>query len=181
MNKNASKIAGTALYLLGAICVGTPVHAADEAKARELMTLMRADEFAAGAMKSITHQSQAEDGLTEAQVACVDAIKGSQLTDVVVQGLAQSLDAAEADAAIAFFRTPSGAKLMSLLNSKAFGTEMKESLTQADKDAIKAFVATPAGDKIMNQGVMVTSPVITKRMEALSKETVANCGKPAAR
>jgi hypothetical protein len=38
-----------------------PVQAADEARARELMTLMRGDEFAAGAMKVITRQSQAED------------------------------------------------------------------------------------------------------------------------
>ena len=170
----------SALLLLAACLLGT-AQAADEAKARELVKLMRGDEFAAGAMKAITHQSQAEDKLTDAQVACVDAVEASELTEAVVQAFAEGLDNAEADVAIEFFRSSAGAKLMNQLNNKAFGAEMKEPLTPDDKEAIKRFMATSAGDKIMDKGIMVTADPVAKRSVNLIRTATTNCGKPAAR
>ena len=181
MRHHPMTLARSTLALLGAACLLGPVQAADEARARELMTLMRGDEFAAGAMKVITRQSQAEDRLTDAQVACVDAVDPSQLTDAVVEAFAKGLDNAEADTAIAFFRSSAGVKLMNLLNNKAFGAELKEPLTPEDNDAVRRFRATSAGNKILNEGIMVTATPVAKRSVALVRETVANCGKPAAR
>jgi hypothetical protein len=165
------------LSLLAIAFLQVTAHAADESKARELMSIMKADEFAARAMKAITLESQAEDGMTDAQVACIETVRASNFSDAVVRALSLGLDDAEALSAIAFYRTSTGRKLLNMLDAESFGTDLKEPLTAEDKAAIKQFLATSAGDKLVKKGIAVTSPVVTNRMKELSQLKLATCGK----
>ena len=97
----------TLLFL--ALVLAPAVPAADAVKAKQLMTLMRADEVVAGAMKTGLKNKKTGIGLSDAQVACLDAVPASAFSQVVTTALAEGLSDAELAAAITFYRTPAGA------------------------------------------------------------------------
>src|SRR5262245_6082997 len=97
------------LVILAMLASAAPgVRASDAVRARELMTLMRADEIVAGAMKSSLRSKQSGLGLTDAQIACLNAVPHSEFSDVVTQSLAEGLGDDELADAIAFYRSPAG-------------------------------------------------------------------------
>src|SRR5690349_332451 len=96
-----------ALSVLVSLMTATGL-AADTAKAKQLMTLMRADEVVAGAMKTGLRNNKTGIGLTDAQLACLNAVPHSEFSDVVTKALAEGLTNEEIAAAITFYRTPAG-------------------------------------------------------------------------
>ena len=68
----------------------------------------RADEVVAGAMKTGLRNNRTGISLTDAQVACLNAVPHSQFSDVVTKALAEGLTNEEVMAAITFYRTPAG-------------------------------------------------------------------------
>jgi hypothetical protein len=171
-----------ALLLILASCASTSaVLAGDAVKAKELMTLMRADEVVAGAMKSSLRIRKDEVGLTDAQLACVNAVRPAEFSDAVTAALAQGLSDAELAAAIAFYRTPAGARYVKSLVPIMQGAGQAEALTDEDAARVHEFASTPTGTRLLKQALIPNSNVVADRMAQVSADAVENCGKPAAR
>jgi hypothetical protein len=148
---------------LALISATLPAQAADQARSRELVSLMKADEFAVGAMKYGLRRKQAEAGLTDAQLACVETIPASEFTKVVATAISEGMSDEEVAAAIAFYCTATGSRYVEL--------------SEDDIAKIQAFAATPAGDKLLKQGITGTSDVVSQKMAQVSGDTIENCGK----
>jgi hypothetical protein len=71
---------------------------------------MRADEVVAGAMKTGLRNNKTGISLSDAQLACLNAVPTSEFSDVVTAASAQGLSDQELAAAITFYRTPAGAR-----------------------------------------------------------------------
>jgi len=82
------------LVVLGSLLAVPLVHAGDPVKAKQLMTLMRADEVVANAMKTGLRSKKAEIGLTDAQIACLNAVPHSEFSDVVTAVCASAIASA---------------------------------------------------------------------------------------
>ena len=119
--------------------------AGDAAKAKQLMTLMRADEVVAGAMKTGLRNNKTGINLSDAQLACLNAVPKSEFSDVVTAALAQGLSNQELAAAITFYRTPAGARYAKSIVAITQATRLDVPLTDAEAASVREFAATPAG------------------------------------
>ncbi len=171
------KIEIVMLVGLALISTALPAQAADQARSRELMSLMKADEFAVGAMKYGLRRKQAEAGLTDAQLACVETIPTSEFTNVVATAISEGMSDEEVTAAIAFYRTPTGSRYVASTMARLQRKEALPALSEDDIAKIQAFAATPAGDKLLKQGITGTSDAVSQKMAQVSGDTIENCGK----
>lgn len=169
-----------AICALSIMLTASPwAQGSDAARAKELMTLMRADEFAAGVLRSGMKRKQAQAGLTDAQIACVNAVPHSEFSEAVTTALAENLSDEELATAIAFFRAPAGTRYVKSLVALMQGTNPAERMTGDDVARFEEFRATSAGEKLLKQGLMSSAEVVTNRMAELSINAIDNCGKAA--
>jgi hypothetical protein len=166
-----------ALLALALVLTAPAAPAGDAVKAKQLMTLMRADEVVAGAMKTGLKNKKTGIGLSDAQVACLDAVPASEFSQVVTTALAEGLNDAELAAAIAFYRTPAGANY-----AKSIVTFMQRAgptppLSNDDATRVREFAASPAGDKLLKKALIPNSNVVADRMAQVSGDAIENCGK----
>jgi hypothetical protein len=171
--------AGYALLMLALLLAAPAVHAADAAKAKQLMTLMRADEVVAGAMKTGLKNKKTGIGLSDAQVACLDAVPPSAFSQVVTTALAQGLTDTDLAAAIAFYRTPAGANYARSIVALMQGTGSAPALSDDDAARVREFASSPAGDKLLKKALIPNSNVVADRMAQVSGDAIENCGKSA--
>ena len=160
------------------LLAGFTCHAADMAKAKQLMTLMRADEVVAGAMKTGLRNDKSGIALTDAQVACLNAVPHSKFSDVVTQALAEGLTNDEVTAAISFYRTPAGANYVKSIVALMKGTPAG-SLSNEDSTRVHEFANSPVGDKLLKRALVPNSNVVADRMAQVSADAIENCGKAA--
>jgi hypothetical protein len=163
--------------LVGLALLSTVLPAADRASSRELMSLMKADEFAAGAMKYGLRRKQAEAGLTDAQLACVETIPYSEFTNVVTTAISEGMSDEEVTAAITFYRTPTGIRYVDSTIARVQDKESPPALSDDDIEKIQAFAGTPAGDKLLKKGITGASDVVSQKMAQVSSVAIENCGK----
>ena len=166
-----------ALSVLVSLLAATTGHSADTAKAKQLMTLMRADEVVAGAMKTGLRNNRTGISLTDAQVACLNAVPHSQFPDVVTKALAEGLTNEEVMAAITFYRTPAGARYAKSIVAITQATRLDVPLTDAEAASVREFAATPAGDKLLKKALIPNSNVVADKMAQVSGDAIENCGK----
>ena len=157
-----------------------PAQAADRAKVMELMKFNNVHEFIAGSIKMGIRSRQAEAGLTDAQVACVEAISPSLFIDVVAAAMADTLSDAEVSAAIDFYSSPTGQKVAAYISTRLAGKDVPNPYDSADVANIKEFRSTPGGERVFTQAAWKTDAVVNKMME-VTNDAIENCGKPAAR
>ena len=169
-----------ALSVLVSLLAATTGHAADTAKAKQLMTLMRADEVVAGAMKTGLRNNRTGISLTDAQVACLNAVPHSQFSDVVTKTLAEGLTNEEIMAAITFYRTPAGANYVKSIVALMQGTRA-ETLSNDDATQVREFASSPVGDKLLKKALIPNSNVVADKMAQVSADAIENCGKAPAR
>lgn len=165
----------TLLFL--ALVLAPAVPAADAVKAKQLMTLMRADEVVAGAMKTGLKNKKTGIGLSDAQVACLDAVPASAFSQVVTTALAEGLSDAELAAAITFYRTPAGANYAKSIVALMQGAAPVQPLSNDDAARVREFAASPAGDKLLKKALIPNSNVVADRMAQVSGDAIENCGK----
>lgn len=165
--------------LLALVAALATAHAGDAVKAKELMTLMRADEVVAGAMKSSLRSQKSGLGLTDAQIACLDAVPHSEFSDAVTAALADGLSNEELAVAIAFYRTPAGMKYVKSLVALMQGTRPAESMSDEDAASVREFADSPIGDKLLKRALIPNSNVVADKMAAVSASAMENCGKAA--
>ena len=151
--------------------------AGDAAKAKQLMTLMRADELLAGAMKTGLRNNKTGINLSDAQLACLNAVPKSEFSDVVTAALAQGLSNQELAAAITFYRTPAGARYAKSIVAITQATRLDVPLTDAEAASVREFAATPAGDKLLKKALIPNSNVVADKMAQVSGDAIENCGK----
>jgi hypothetical protein len=151
--------------------------AGDAAKAKQLMTLMRADEVVAGAMKTGLRNNKTGINLSDAQLACLNAVPKSEFSDVVTAALAQGLSNQELAAAITFYRTPAGARYAKSIVAITQATRLDVPLTDAEAASVREFAATPAGDKLLKKALIPNSNVVADKMAQVSGDAIENCGK----
>jgi hypothetical protein len=166
------KTAIAMLVGLALISTALPAQAADLARSRELMSLMKADEIAVGAMKYGLRRKQAEAGLSNAQLDCVDTLSPTQFTDAIADGLTDE----EVSAAMAFYRTPAGSRFVEFSVARMSGKSAPQ-LNEDDLAKVREFAATPAGTKLLKQNLPGTADVVTNKMAQLTGDTIENCGK----
>jgi hypothetical protein len=165
-----------ALLVLTFVSLPPVAHGGDAFKARQLMTLMRADEVVAGAMKAGLKNKKTGLGLSDAQVACLDAVPSSAFSQVVTTALAQGLSDPELAAAIAFYRTPAGANYARSIVALMQGTSPVP-LGNDDAARVREFASSPAGDKLLKKALIPNSNVVADRMAQVSGDAIENCGK----
>ncbi len=165
------------LTLLSLIPAASPALAADRAMSKQLMMLMRADEFVTGMMRQGVRALKTEAGLTDAQVACSFGVPHSEFSDVVTTAISEGLSDEELAAALTFFRSPAGAHYVQALAAVARGERPPDSQTEEDSARIQAFSNTSAGDKLLKQRIFGTATVVTEKMAQVRVETLENCGK----
>jgi hypothetical protein len=170
------KTAIAMLVGLALISTALPAQAADQARSRELMSLMKADEIAVGAMKYGLRRKQAEAGLSNAQLDCVDTLSPTQFTDAVTTAIADGLTDEEVSAAMAFYRTPAGSRFVEFSVARMSGKSAPQ-LNEDDLAKVREFAATPAGTKLLKQNLPGTADVVTNKMAQLTGDTIENCGK----
>jgi len=151
--------------------------AGDAAKAKQLMTLMRDDEVVAGAMKTGLRNNKTGINLSDAQLACLNAVPKSEFSDVVTAALAQGLSNEELAAAITFYRTPAGARYAKSIVAITQATRLDVPLTDAEAASVREFAATPAGDKLLKKALIPNSNVVADKMAQVSGDAIENCGK----
>jgi hypothetical protein len=166
-----------ALVILASLVSATAARAGDAVRARELMTLMRADEVVAGAMKSSLRSRKSGLGLSDAQVACLNAVPHSEFSDVVTQALAEGLGDEELADAIAFYRSPAGMRYVKSLVATMQGTQPAEKLNDDDAARVRDFASTPLGDKLLKQALIPNSNAVADKMAEVSAGAIENCGK----
>jgi uncharacterized protein DUF2059 len=160
---------------------GSAALAGDAAKAKQLMTLMRADEVVAGAMKTGLRNNKTGINLSDAQLACLNAVPKSEFSDVVTAALAQGLSNEELAAAITFYRTPAGVRYVKSIVAITQGTRLDPPLTDAEGASVREFAATPAGDKLLKKALIPNSNVVADKMAQVSGDAIENCGKAPAK
>lgn len=161
--------------LLSAAFLLAPAHAADPAKAKELMSLSNTHGFVAGTIKYGMRRKQEAAGLTDAQLACVDTISPARFADVVTAEIAARLSDAEIAAGIEFYRTPSAQKMVTFVAARLNGESVDNPYNAADVENIEKFMASPAGTKLAAVG---QSESVTQKMADVTGDTIENCGKP---
>lgn len=167
-----------ALVILVSLMSITPaVRGGDAVRARELMTLMRADEVVAGAMKSSLRSKQSGLGLTDAQIACLNAVPHSEFSDVVMQALADGLRDEELADAIAFYRSPAGIRYVKYLVALMQGTRPAESLSGDDAARVRDFADTALGNKLLKRALIPNSNAVADKMTEVTANAIENCGK----
>jgi hypothetical protein len=166
-----------ALLALAILLTAPAAHSADAVKGKQLMSLMRADEVVAGAMKAGLKNKKTGIGLSDAQVACLDAVPHSAFSQVVTTALAQGLTDAELDAAIAFYRTPAGANYARSIVALVQGTTPPQSLSDDDAARVREFASSPAGDKLLKKALIPNSNVVADKMAQVSGDAIEHCGK----
>lgn len=157
------------------------VYAGDAVKARQLMTLMRADEVMAAAMKSGLRNTRTGIDLSIAQLACLNAVPHSQFSNAVTTALAEGLSNAELDAAIRFYRTPAGGNYAKSIVTVVQGSAQPLPLNDADAASVREFADSPVGDKLLKKALIPNSNVVADRMAQVSADAIENCGKGAAK
>jgi hypothetical protein len=167
-----------ALLLLASWLAASAVPAADVAKARQLMTLMRADEVVAAAMKTGLRNGKTGINLSDAQSACLNAVPHRVFSDAVTAALAAGLSDAELAAAIAFYRTPAGARYAQSIVAVTQGKALDKPLTSEELASVREFAATEAGDKLLKKALVPNSNAVADRMAQVSGDAIENCGKP---
>jgi hypothetical protein len=152
-------------------------HAGDAVKAKELMTLMRADEVVAGAMKTSLRSKKSGLGLTDAQIACLDAVPHSEFSDAVTKALADGLGDEELASAIAFYRSPAGIRYVKSLVALMQDTRPAETLSDDDAARVRDFADTALGNKLLKQALIPNSNAVADKMAEVSANAIENCGK----
>lgn len=165
------------LALVSLASANLAAHAGDAAKARQLMTLMRADEVIAGAMKTGLRNNKTGINLSDAQTACLDAVPPSAFSDAVTTALAEGLSNEELVSAIAFYRTPAGANYVKSIVALTKDTGQPLALSDADAESVRGFASTAAGDKLLKKALIPNSNVVADRMAQVSGDAIENCGK----
>jgi hypothetical protein len=155
------------------------VHAGDTVKARQLMTLMHADEVVAGAMKTGLRNNRTGINLSDAQLACLNAVPHSQFSDVVTTALAKGLNDQELAAAIDFYRTPAGTHYAKSIVALMQGTGRPPPLSDADAASVREFADGPVGDKLLKKALIPNSNVVADKMAQVSADAIESCGKVA--
>jgi hypothetical protein len=153
------------------------VLAGDAAKAKQLMTLMRADEVVAGAMKTGLRNNKTGINLSDAQLACLNAVPKSEFSNVVTTALADGLSNEELLAAIKFYRTPAGANYAKSIVTLMQGTGQTLPLSDADAASVREFADSPVGDKLLKKALIPNSNVVADQMAQVSAAAIENCGK----
>lgn len=153
------------------------VHAGDAVKAKQLMTLMRADEVVAGAMKTGLRNNKTGINLSDAQIACLNAVPHSEFSNVVTTALADGLSTEELAAAITFYRTPAGANYAKSIVTLVQRSGQPLPLSDADAAAVREFADSPVGDKLLKKALIPNSNVVADRMAQVSADAIENCGK----
>jgi hypothetical protein len=165
------------VFALASMLVAPAGYAADAVKAKQLMTLMRADEMVAAAMKTGLRSKKSEIGLTDAQIACLNAVPHSEFSDAVTTSLAEGLSDEEIAAAIAFYRTPAGASYVKSIVALMQGAGPATPLSDDRAAQVREFAATPAGDKLLKRALIPNSNVVADKMAQVSGDAIENCGK----
>jgi hypothetical protein len=166
-----------ACLAVAALLTTSAADAADPVKAKQLMTLMRADEVVAGAMKSGLRSKKNEIGLTDAQIACLNAVPHSEFSDAVTTALAEGLSDDEIAAAITFYRTPAGITYVKSIVALMQGTRPAESLDDEGASRVREFASSPAGDKLLKRALIPNSNVVADKMAEVSANAIESCGK----
>lgn len=171
------------IALLLALAVIPRAHSADSGKSADLMRLMHADELVAGVVKLGMHRKQAQAGLTDAQLACVDKIQPASFSAAITTAIANGLSDAELSTALAFYRSTTGVRFVDMTMARLQGQQPAAALTPEDIAKVEEFQATAAGEKVLNQGITMRSDAVTQKMMELSTDAIENCGKakPAAK
>jgi hypothetical protein len=165
-----------AFVILASLLSISAVRAGDAVRAKELMTLMRADEVVASAMKSSLRGKQSGIGLTDAQIACLNAVPHSDFSDVVTQALAEGLGDEELADAIAFYRSPAGIRYVKSLVAIMQGTRPAEPLGDDDAARVRDFADTALGNKLLKQALIPNSNAVADKMAEVSANAIENCG-----
>ena len=166
-----------ALLVVALLLTAPAASAGDAAKAKQLMTLMRADEVVAGAMKTGLKNKKTGIGLSDAQVACLDAVPPSAFSQVVTTALAEGLSDAELAAAITFYRTAAGANYAKSIVALMQGTAPAQPLSDDDAAQVREFASSPAGDRLLKKALIPNSNVVADRMAQVSGDAIEKCGK----
>ena len=164
--------------LVSLVSATSAVRAGDAVRAKELMTLMRADEVVAGAMKSSLRSKQSGLGLSDAQIACLNAVPHSEFSDVVTKALADGLGDAELADAIAFYRSPAGIRYVKSLVALMQGTRPAEPLGDDDAARVRGFADSALGNKLLKQALIPNSNVVADKMAEVSANAIENCEGP---
>jgi hypothetical protein len=165
------------LVVLGSLLAAPLVHAGDPVKAKQLMTLMRADEVVANAMKTGLRSKKAEIGLTDAQIACLNAVPHSEFSDVVTTAIADGLNDEELAAALTFYRTPAGTDYVKSIVTLMQGGARPPPLSDADATSVRDFANSPTGDKLLKKALIPNSNVVADKMAEVSANAIEDCGK----
>lgn len=168
-----------ALSVLATLLTAAASHAADIAKAKQLMTLMRADEVVAGAMKTGLRNNKTGISLSDAQLACLNAVPHSEFSDVVTKALAEGLTNDEVAAAITFYRTPAGTHYVKTIVALMQGTPV-EALGNDEATQVREFASSPVGDKLLKKALIPNSNVVADKMAQVSGDAIEKCAKAAA-
>jgi hypothetical protein len=159
--------------------LASAVYAGDAVKAKQLMTLMRADEVVAGAMKTGLRNNKTGINLSDAQLACLDAVPHSEFSSVVTTALADGLSNEELAAAITFYKTPAGANYAKSIVTLMQGAGQPLPLSDADAASVREFADSPVGDKLLKKALIPNSNVVADRMAQVSADAIENCFKTA--
>ena len=165
------------VLVLALLLPAPPGYTADAARAKQLMTLMRADEVVAGAMKTGLKNKKTGIGLSDAQVACLDAVPSSAFSQVVTAALAEGLTDTDLAAAIAFYRTPAGTNYAKSIVALMQGTASAPQLSDDDAARVREFASSPAGEKLLKKALIPNSNVVADKMAQVSGDAIENCGK----
>jgi hypothetical protein len=152
-------------------------HAGDAVKARQLMTLMRADEVVASAMKTGLRNNKTGINLSDAQLACLNAVPHSEFSNVVTAALAEGLSNEELAAAITFYRTPAGDRYVKSIVAITQGTRLEVPLNDEEAASVREFASSPAGDKLLKKALIPNSNGVADKMAQVSGDAIENCGK----
>jgi hypothetical protein len=174
MSTMTTRLAALALL---ALLPAVAVHSGDAAKARQLMTLMRADEVVAAAMKTGLRNKKTGLALSDAQLDCLDAVPPSAFSDAVTMALAEGLSDEELAAATTFYRTPAGAHYAKSILALTRETTA-EPLGEEDAARVREFAASAPGDKLLKKALIPNSNVVADKMAQVSGDAIENCGKP---
>jgi hypothetical protein len=167
------------LLALAALLLAPLIQAGDAVKARQLMTLMRADEVVAGAMKSGLANGKTGVGLSIAQIGCLNAVPPAEFSDAVTKAIADGLSNQELAAALAFYRTAAGANYVKSIVALTQANVRPVPLNDADAASVRDFAASPAGDKLLRQAMIPNSDVVADRMAEVSTRAIETCARAA--
>jgi hypothetical protein len=160
---------------LALLVIATSAQSAELAQSVELMQVMSAHEITAGTLKRGMRQQKAAGSLTAKQLECVEAIPAADFRSSVASAIADKFSDEEVSQALAFFRTPTGIRMLATLHAALQGKTAAEPLNAGDRQNIEAFKATSAGDKIINHGLPGSADNVAKKMMELNVAAIEKC------